>query len=29
VTQAFTGCFRDSDQMRNEFLRAVTHSDLK
>ena len=29
VTQAFTGCFRDSDQMRNEFLRAVTHSDLR
>ena len=29
VTQAFTGCFRDSDQMRNEFLRAISHSDLK
>ena len=29
VTQTFTGCFRDSDQMRNEFLRAVSHSDLK
>jgi GTP cyclohydrolase I len=29
VTQAFTGCFKTSDQMRNEFLRAVTHSDLK
>ena len=23
VTQAFTGCFRDSDQLRNEFLRAT------
>ena len=29
VTQAFTGCFRDSDQMRNEFLRAVAQSDLR
>jgi GTP cyclohydrolase I len=29
VTQAFTGCFRDSDQTRNEFLRAVSHSDLR
>ena len=29
VTQAFTGCFRDSDQRRNEFLRAVSHSDLR
>ena len=29
VTQAFTGAFRDSDQMRNEFLRAVSQSDLR
>ena len=29
VTQAFTGCFKDSDQTRNEFLRAVSHSDLR
>ncbi|MCA1925308.1 MAG: GTP cyclohydrolase I FolE [Thiobacillus sp.] len=24
VTQAFTGCFRDSEQLRNEFLRALS-----
>jgi GTP cyclohydrolase I len=29
VTQAFTGCFKDSDQTRNEFLRAISHSDLR
>ena len=29
VTQAFTGCFRDSEQTRNEFLRAISHSDLR
>jgi GTP cyclohydrolase I len=29
VTQAFTGCFRTSDQQRNEFLRAVAQSDLR
>ncbi|MBI1285819.1 MAG: GTP cyclohydrolase I FolE, partial [Thiobacillus sp.] len=29
VTQAFTGCFRDSDQQRNEFLRAISQSDLR
>jgi GTP cyclohydrolase I len=29
VTQAFAGCFRDSDQLRNEFLRAISHRDLK
>lgn len=28
VTQAFAGSFRDSDQRRNEFLRAVSHRDL-
>jgi GTP cyclohydrolase I len=29
VTQAFTGLFRDSDQLRNEFLRAVTQRELR
>ena len=29
VTQAFTGCFRDSDQLRNEFLRAVAQRELR
>ncbi len=29
VTQAFTGCFQDSPQTRNEFLRAVSQSDLR
>jgi len=29
VTQAFTGCFRDSDQMRNEFLRATAQRELR
>ncbi|MEQ1592819.1 MAG: GTP cyclohydrolase I FolE [Thiobacillaceae bacterium] len=29
LTQAFTGCFRDSEQTRNEFLRAISHSDLR
>jgi len=29
VTQACSGCFRDSDPQRNEFLRAISHSDLK
>ena len=29
VTQAFTGCFRDSAQTRNEFLRAVSKNDLR
>ena len=29
VTQAFTGCFQTSDQMRNEFLRAVTQRELR
>jgi GTP cyclohydrolase I len=29
VTQAFTGSFRTSDQLRNEFLRAISHRDLK
>jgi GTP cyclohydrolase I len=27
VTQAFTGCFKESDQMRNEFLRAIAQRD--
>jgi GTP cyclohydrolase I len=27
-TQAFTGCFRDSDQLRMEFLRAVQGQKL-
>ena len=29
VTQAFTGCFRDSDQLRNEFLRATSQRELR
>jgi GTP cyclohydrolase I len=29
VTQAFTGCFEDSHQTRNEFLRAVAQNDLR
>ena len=29
VTQAFTGCFKDSDQMRNEFLRATSQRELR
>ncbi len=29
VTQAFTGCFKDSHQTRNEFLRAVAQNDLR
>lgn len=28
VTQAFTGCFRDSAQLRNEFLRATAQRAL-
>lgn len=27
VTQAFTGCFKDSDQLRNEFLRAASQQE--
>jgi GTP cyclohydrolase I len=29
VTLAFTGVFRASDQLRNEFLRAVTQRELR
>ena len=29
VTQAFTGCFRDSDPLRNEFLRATSQRELR
>ena len=29
VTQAFTGCFRDSDQLRNEFLRATSQREVR
>ncbi|MGB9128107.1 MAG: GTP cyclohydrolase I FolE, partial [Thiobacillus sp.] len=29
VTQAFTGCFRTSDQQRNEFLRATSQRELR
>ena len=29
VTQAFTGCFHDSPQTRNEFLRAVSQTDFR
>ena len=29
VTQAFTGCFEDNHQNRNEFLRAIAQSDLR
>lgn len=29
VTQAFTGCFKDSDQMRNEFLRATAQREMR
>ena len=29
VTQAFTGCFKDSDQLRNEFLRATSQRDVR
>ncbi len=29
VTQAFTGCFEDNHQTRNEFLRAVAQNDLR
>jgi len=29
VTQAFTGCFKDSDQMRNEFLRATAQREIR
>ncbi len=29
VTQAFSGCFRSSDQLRNEFLRATTQRELR
>jgi GTP cyclohydrolase I len=29
VTQAFTGCFKDSDQLRNEFLRATSQRDMR
>ncbi|MHB1052470.1 MAG: GTP cyclohydrolase I FolE [Thiobacillus sp.] len=29
VTQAFTGCFKDSDQMRNEFLRATVQREMR
>lgn len=29
VTQAFTGCFKDSDQKRNEFLRAIAQRELR
>ena len=29
VTQAFTGCFKSSDQLRNEFLRATAQRELR
>ncbi|HMM46366.1 MAG TPA: GTP cyclohydrolase I FolE [Thiobacillaceae bacterium] len=29
VTQAFTGCFRESDQLRTEFLRATAQRELR
>ena len=29
VTQAFPGCFRDRDQMRNEFLLGGAESDVR
>ena len=29
VTQAFTGCFHDNPQTRNEFLRAVSQTDFR
>lgn len=29
ITQAFTGVFRDSDQLRNEFLRAIAQRDMR
>ena len=29
VTQAFSGSFRNSDQQRNEFLRAVAQRELR
>jgi GTP cyclohydrolase I len=28
-TQAFAGSFRDSDQQRNEFLRAIAQRELR